>query len=321
MEVNIRPHKLLFKFPFKLAHTERDHTLGAYLELIDGVFQGKGEIVFPPYYPETLESFTKFIEQAEIPDSLKGFSLREYLNKFGKVGGIDGTSEGNNFALAALDIALHNLVAACSGEVTISEMYNISGDSKPTSFTLGISSNEEMKTKLADAADFKYIKLKVDQDNIARITTNFQKLSDKAFVVDANQGFTSKKIALEWCFKLNNMGVAYLEQPFHKDDLSAHKWLTERSPIPIIADESFQTIHDINLIKDSFSGLNIKLMKCGGILPAFNCFQQAKKYNLLTVIGCMSESSVAVDAAAHLAPLANWVDLDGPFLLKGIESI
>lgn len=311
MEYKIHPHKLLFKFPFKLAHTTRDHTLGAYLEIQDGKLIGKGEIVFPPYHPETLESFKKFMSDVTLPPTVHNFEIKDYLyNLHSKV-------RENKFALAALDIALHNLLAQDKNS-NIGEMYHITGKSKPTSFTIGMSTNEEMTEKIKSIEPFEYVKLKVDQNNIKRIVTQFQQLSDKPFVVDANQGFNSKKTALAWCIELKKLGVAYLEQPFQKNDLDSHKWLSEKSPIPIIADESFQTIDDMQQLKNCFSGINIKLMKCGGILPAYDCFQEAKKHKLLTVLGCMSESAMAVDAANHLSPLADWVDLDGPFLLKKI---
>ena len=172
-----------------------------------------------------------------------------------------------------------------------------------------------MYKRQAKHNNFEYIKLKVDQDNIERIINHYSKTSSKPFVVDANQGFTDKNIALEWTHKLLERHVAYLEQPFDKDDLESHEWLKERSPIPIIADESFQSISDLKKVQDAFDGINIKLMKCGGIFNAFNCFQEAKSLELKTVLGCMSESSIAIDAAWNLAPLANWVDLDGPFLI------
>lgn len=315
MNFKIHPHKLLFKHPFKLAHTTRNHTLGAYLEIVNGNTKGQGEIVFPPYYPETLNSFKDYMRNISLPTSLNKKNLPEYLNHLGQ------NDAENKFSLAALDIALHNLLVNSEEKVTVPEIYHISGESKPSSFTLGISSTEEMKLKLEDAKNFEYIKLKVDEQNMERIITAFQKLSNKAFVVDANQGFISKESALEWCIELHKLGVDYLEQPFHKDDLKSHQWLSERSPIPIIADESFQTQGDIEKLKHVFSGVNIKLMKCGGILPAYNCFQDAKKQKLLTILGCMSESSVAVEAASHLSPMADWVDLDGPFLLKGIQAM
>lgn len=311
LEFNIHPYKLNYRFPFRIAHTVRDHTLNAYLELIHGEHRAWGEVVFPPYYPETIESFEHFMERIDLPEVISFVGVQDYLKT------THSKVEGDFFAKAGLDTALHNLVAQIEGK-SISELYEIELVKKPTSFTIGISSNEVMAQKLAFAEkkNFQYIKLKIDQENAQRIIAFYIDHCNKPFVVDANQGFTDKNIALKWCEKLANYGVDYLEQPFDKDDLKSHGWLRERSPIPIIADESFQGIHDLNRVKDAFDGINIKLMKCGGILSAYNCFQEAKKTALKTVLGCMSESSIAVNAAWKLAPLADWVDLDGPYLIK-----
>ena len=249
------------------------------------------------------------MEKVNLPNELGFEELPVFLDT------IEKTIQGNYFAKAALDIALHNLLANIEKK-GIQQHYGISGDNLPTSFTLGISSNDMLLEKLKFAQDFSYIKLKVDETEMERIVNFYTKNCEKPFVVDANQGFKNKEVALDWCIELNKKGVAYMEQPFQKDDLVSHQWLTERSPIPIMADESFQTLSDLSKIRNSFHGVNVKLMKCGGIYPAFKCLKKAKTIGLKTVLGCMSESSVAVDAAAHLSPLADWADLDGPFLLK-----
>lgn len=309
MKYKIHPYKLEFKFPFKLAHTTRDHTLNAYLELSDDQYTAWGEVVFPPYYPETLESFKTFMNQIILPENFSKIDLKNYLND------INEKIPANFFSKAALDIALHNLFVMHK-KTSIRELYQIPFKKKTTSFTIGISSNLELEEKIEFAHDFDYIKLKVNEAEMARIVNMYRVNTDKPFVIDANQGFESKEAALEWCIELKKMGVAYFEQPFHKDDFKSHEWLTERSPIPIIADESFQSLADIEKVKTAFNGINVKLMKCGGIAPAYACLTKAKEMNLKTILGCMSESSIAVNAAWNLAPLANWVDLDGPFLIK-----
>ncbi len=314
MKYTIQNHKLEFKYPFVLAHTSRDHTVGAHLTLHQGGFEGIGEVVFPPYYPETTDSFKSFLSRVELPNDIQTLDIRDYLSE------LRTSSENNSFALAALDMALHDLQKNAL-QVDIAKYYNITGSAKASSFTIGMSSNELMKTKLRDAESFSYIKLKVNESEIERIVNQYCKLSSKPFLVDANQGFTSRESALEWCHKLKELKVEYIEQPFLKDDYKSHRWLTERSPIPVIADESFQGIKDMTKVKNSFHGINIKLMKCGGILGAVECLEAAKLHKLKTVVGCMSESQVAIDAASYLSPLADWTDLDGPFLLKGITAL
>ena len=309
MNYTIHPYRLEFKQPFQIAHTLRDHTLNAYLELNDGTFNAFGEVVFPPYYPETIDSFKEFMQQIELPKTILEINISDYLQQ------IDQQIPNQTFAKAALDIALHNLLAKHK-QTTIQALYEIPKKQLDTSFTIGISSNDEMAEKVESATDFAYYKLKVNEEEMSRIVNYYRVLTDKPFVIDANQGFTNKEAALEWCIELKKMGVAYFEQPFIKEDFHAHEWLTSRSPIPILADESFQRYADIERVRHAFDGINIKLMKCTGIAEAFRCFEAAKTFNLKTVLGCMSESSVAVNAAWNLAPLANWVDLDGPFLIK-----
>lgn len=309
MKYNILPYQLEFKFPFRLAHTVRDHTQNAYLEIKDDKYSAYGELVFLPYYPETLDTFRSFMQSIELPKDLLETDLKSYLKQ------IDHQIPGNMFAKAALDIALHNLLSKHQ-QTTISELYHITPKKKNTSFTIGISSNEELEQKIAFAENFSYIKLKVNEAEMSRIINLYRVNTDKPFVIDANQGFENKEAALEWCVELKKMGVAYFEQPFDKNDYASHAWLSERSPIPIIADESFQRLTDLDKAKKAFHGINVKLMKCGGLAEAYSCLSQATTQGLKTVLGCMSESSVAVKAAWNLAPLANWVDLDGPFLIK-----
>ena len=312
MRYKITPHKLIFKFPFKIASSERKHTLGAYLELFSGKYTGKGEVVFPPYYPATLNGFIQFMEKIELPSPRNLIELQNYLEKTRR------QHIGQEFYLAALDMALHDLLIKQKNS-SIETMYQLKKDHKNTSFTIGISTNQEIKTKLKNAAPFHYLKIKVDQENIERMVKQIHLQSTKPFVVDANQGFSNRETALAWCLKLDRMDVAYLEQPFPRDDLASHEWLKVRSPIPIIADESFQTIHDFEKIKNSFDGINVKLMKCGGLYQAYKCLKKAQENKILSVIGCMSESSVANEAASQLSSLATWKDLDGPFLLKKIQ--
>jgi L-Ala-D/L-Glu epimerase len=118
---------------------------------------------------------------------------------------------------------------------------------------------------------------------------------------------------IQW---LNERGVVFIEQPMPKDNLEDIAWLTERSPLPIIADESIQRLCDVEKIKGVFSGINIKLMKCTGMREAWKMINLAKSYNMKVMIGCMTETSCAISAAAQLSPLCDWADLDGNVLIS-----
>ena len=125
-----------------------------------------------------------------------------------------------------------------------------------------------------------------------------------------------KYYALEMINWLKEQNVILIEQPLSKEKIEETSWLTERSPLPIIADEAVQQLEDLDKIRDAYSGVNIKLMKAGGIRHAFQMISKAKELNLKVMIGCMTETSCAITAASHLSPLADWVDLDGAQLIS-----
>jgi len=306
----IIPYQLNFKYPFKISHTKRESTNNAYLILKEGEFTGIGESVYPPYYPEDRSDLIQFIHQFEIPL----FDCPNALVKF-----LEDTYFKYNhipFSFCALDTALLNL-ASKKFKLSITKLLNLT-DSKPvnTSFTLGMSSYNTMKKKIDENPNFDYYKLKVDQENFSKIIDDYTLLSFKPYVVDANQGFTDLRLAQKAAKLLETDNVAYLEQPFDKYDLALHKKLKEQVNIPIIADESFQRFSDIDNILPYFDGVNVKLMKCGGLVQASKIIAKAKSLHLKTVIGCMSGSSIAIRAAQHLAHLTDWVDLDGNFLIS-----
>ena len=248
------PFRLNFKYPFRLSHSERTGTDNVYLLVKDEESFGWGECFFIPYYSETLSTFENIVSNLKLPSDLSDIKL--FIDSLKII------HPHSNFCLAAVDVALHNLKASKTG-VSITDQYGISGEIKKTSFTIGISTEQEMEQKLFENGDMDYYKLKVSQLEIERIVSTFTKLSDKHFTIDANQGFTDRNEALKWSYKLADQGVWYMEQPFHKEDFDSHAWLKAKSPIPILADESFQNYADLERIQQSFDGVNLKLMKCG----------------------------------------------------------
>lgn len=301
------PFQLQFKYPFKIATVERIATDNVYLLARKGGFSGWGECVFIPYYPETFSMFKKVM--SELPPIVNtdhiGHTMEGLKEKF----------PDRSFCLAAIDIALHHLHQSMTG-ISIAQLYGLTKNNAPSSFTLGISDNETMEQKFVEHQEQVYFKLKVNQQEIARIVKKFRSLTDKPFTIDANQGFSDRGEALKWTYTLADLGVAYFEQPFKRDDWESHAWLKARSPIPIIADESFQQWGDLEHVVKYFDGINMKLMKCGGVAEGVKILTRAAEMELKRIIGCMSESSVVAHAANEIAGLANWVDLDGPLLIK-----
>jgi L-alanine-DL-glutamate epimerase-like enolase superfamily enzyme len=134
--------------------------------------------------------------------------------------------------------------------------------------------------------------------------------------VDVNGGWTDKKFALDTIHWLQEQNVLFVEQPMGKENLDDHRWLTGRSPLPVLADESCQRLGDVKKLEGIFSGINIKLMKCTGLNEARKMIEKAREIGMKVLMGCMSETSCAVSAAAQIAPLCDWADLDGPLLIR-----
>ena len=185
-----------------------------------------------------------------------------------------------------------------------------------SSYTISISDELETGQKVAAASEYKFLKVKLGNDNDRQIVTTIRALTDKPLYVDVNQGWSDKYFALDMIDWLAEQNVVLVEQPLPKENFDDANWLIEKSPLPIIADEAVQTINDLEKIKHLYSGVNIKLMKAGGIRSAHRMMLKAKELNLKIMLGCMSETSCAITAASHLSPLADWVDLDGAELIS-----
>jgi L-alanine-DL-glutamate epimerase-like enolase superfamily enzyme len=141
-------------------------------------------------------------------------------------------------------------------------------------------------------------------------------MTSKPLCVDVNQGWKDRARALEMSHWLKEKGVLFLEQPMPKEMKDDIAWLTQNSPLPVIGDEAVQNVNDILNNRDVYSGINIKLMKCGGLNAAMKMINVARAFGMKVMIGCMTETSCAVTAAAQLSPLADWCDLDGNLLIS-----
>ncbi|RYD78243.1 MAG: dipeptide epimerase, partial [Sphingobacteriales bacterium] len=184
------------------------------------------------------------------------------------------------------------------------------------SYTIGIDTPEVIREKLKDAENFKVIKVKLGRDNDREIIETIRSLTNVPLYVDANQGWSDRIKAIDLIYWLHNQGVVLIEQPMDKNDLEGNAWLTERSPVPLLADEAVQRLADMDQLKGAYHGINVKLMKSCGMYEGHQMILKAQSFGMKVLIGCMSETSCATLAAAALAPLCNWADLDGPWLTK-----
>jgi L-alanine-DL-glutamate epimerase-like enolase superfamily enzyme len=222
---------------------------------------------------------------------------------------------GNSAAKASIDIALHDLLGKIVKQPWF-KLWGFSPENAPdTSFTIGIDSPEVVQHKVKEAPEFKILKVKLGGQNDREIIESIRLVSDVPLFVDINQGWTNKKQALDFIFWLKEKGVVLVEQPLPKGNLDDSAWLTQHSPLPVIADESVQRLSDLNQIKGAFSGINVKLMKCTGMREAHKMINFARANRMSVLIGCMTETSCAISAAAQLSPVADWADLDGNLLI------
>jgi L-Ala-D/L-Glu epimerase len=220
----------------------------------------------------------------------------------------------NPFLVCALDMAGWDLYGKMKGK-PLKELWKNEDPKNPiTDYTIGIDSIEKMVSKMKEKPWPVYkIKLGTDQD--IEIVEALRKHTDVPFRVDANSGWTTE-VALQRIDALSHLGIEFIEQPLAKDNWEGMKVLFERSSIPLFADEACVAEEDVDKCFNHFHGINIKLTKCSGITPALRMIKRAKELNMQVMIGSMNESTIGSAAIAHLMPLADHIDADGPLLLE-----
>ncbi len=309
MKLTFTRYSLKLKHSFTIAGNSRTTTPLVLLQLQHTDFIGYGEASLPPYLAETQDTVCGFLGALKLDmftDQFDFDSILEYVMNF---------LPGNMAAKAAIDMALHDLLGKLLNKPCF-EIFKANPDKMPeTSFTIGIDSPEVIRLKVSEAGQFKLLKIKLGGINDREIVNAVRQVSFKPLCVDANQGWTDKYQALDMIYWLRDEGVRFIEQPMPKASTKDMIWLTEQSPLPTIADESCQKLSDLEAVQGVFKGINIKLMKCGGINEARKMIALARNLDLKILMGCMNETSNAILAAATLAPFCNYADLDGPFLV------
>ena len=309
LKLSFKPNELKLRHAFNLARNSRTTTPDVLVQSeYDGIV-GYGEASMPPYLGESIESVTKFLGNLDLGQFNDPFRIEEILSY------VDGTAPDNRAAKASVDIALHDLLGKIMGQPWY-KIWGLSPEKTPnTSFTIGIDKADVVRQKVDEAAPYKVIKVKMGLDNDKELVEIIRSKTDKPLCVDANQGWTDKEKALDMCHWLKERGCMFVEQPFDKKMIDETAWLRERSPLPIIADEFCQRIPDVMRAYQVYDGINIKLMKSTGLHEAYKMAVLAKSLGMKLMIGCMTETSCAISAAAQLAPMADWVDLDGNLLI------
>lgn len=223
--------------------------------------------------------------------------------------------EGQRSAEAAVDMALHDLAGRRLG-IPLFELLGLDPSATPlTSFTIGLDTPEAVARKAREASAYPILKVKMGSENDREVLEAVRDTTDRPIRVDANEGWTPEG-ALERLGWLKKAGVEFVEQPLPAARLEETRALRRRSPLPFYADESVHRSGDIPSLVGAFDGINIKLMKCGGLAEALRMIAVARAHGLKVMLGCMIESSLGVTAASHLSPLADEADLDGNLLLE-----
>ena len=307
--LRFKPYELKLKHSFNLAKSSRTTTPDVQVELeYDGII-GYGEASMPPYLGESVESVTKFLSSLDLAQFTDPFRIDDILSY------VDGVAPANRAAKASVDIALHDLLGKIMGQ----PWYKIWGLSPekihPTSYTISNGTPEEVQEKIKESERFRVLKVKMGVPGDKELVETIRKATDRPLCVDANQGWKSKEEALEMCHWLKERGCIFVEQPLDKEWMDETAWLRERSPLPIIADEAFQRLPDILRFQGVYDGINIKLMKSTGLHEAYKMAILARSLGMKVMLGCMTETSCGIAAAAQLSPMVDWTDLDGNVLI------
>lgn len=312
MQLRFYPYTLELRHAFGIASNSRTSTPAMMVEVERDGLIGYGEAAMPPYLGESQETAAAFLRRVDLGRFADPFRLEEILPA------IDALAPGNAAAKAAVDIALHDWIGRKLG-APWHRLWGLDPARAPvTSFTIGIDTPEVVRQKTREAAGYRILKVKLGRDAATdrELIETIRSVTDTPITVDANQGWKNRDDALRMSEWLAARGVLFLEQPMPKGQADDTAWLRERSPLPLIADESVQRLADVPGVRGVFDGINLKLMKCTGLREAHRMITVARALGLKVMLGCMTETSCAISAAAQLSPLVDWADLDGALLIK-----
>ncbi|HSG82489.1 MAG TPA: dipeptide epimerase [Gemmatimonadota bacterium] len=300
------------RHPFTIARGGHGEEYAVWVRLTDADgLTGWGEANPVQYYGETpqtvcaaLEIYRGAVESACNPFAVQEIEIacREDLG-------------GNASARAGIVAALYDLMGKRAG-LPVYSLLGLDPSRAPwTSFTIGLDEPEVIRAKLREAAEYPILKIKVGTERDEEVLTIVREVAPEVRLrVDANTAWYPRQ-AVERIEALQKYGIEFVEQPVAAGDIDGLRFVRERSPVPIIADESCITAADVPRLAGAVDGINIKLAKCGGIAEALRMIHTARAHNLQVMLGCMIETSLGIAAAAQLAPLADFADLDGAALL------
>jgi L-Ala-D/L-Glu epimerase len=308
MKLSYQVYDLPLKHTFTIAHQSRDvqDTLIVKLEE-DGIY-GLGESTTNPFYGMSIENMIACLEEFRPVVESRNWETPEQLWELGRT-----IFRNNPFAQCALDMAAWDFFTKKQGK-KLYEYLNLDPQKIPTTnFTIGIDTLEKMVAKMKEV-DWPIYKIKLGTDNDLEIVRELRNHTTSVFRIDANCAWTAEQ-AIHNSEELAKLGVEFMEQPLGKDDLEGMKEVFKYSKLPVMADESCIVESDVKKCHGLFHAINVKLVKAGGITLGLRMIHEAKSLGMKTMVGCMTESSVGITAIAHIAPLLDFVDMDGAMLL------
>ena len=301
MKIKSEPISLNLETPFRIAHGTSLARHNVLVRITSGEHYGLGEAAPVRQHHESQDGVLAYL--ADLPP-LDGspFHLEEILSAL---------PQGSQSARAAIDIALHDLIGKQLG-IPLYRLFGLNpGSAPPTSMTISIGTEQEVQGWARTAAErFSILKLKLGQERSLELVRAVRAVTDARLVADANCAWTVEQ-AKSLIPAMADLGLEWIEQPLPEEDLDGLRQIREFSPLPIFADEPVRTARDIPRLAECVDGVNIKLMKAGGLREAMRMIAVARAHGLQVMLGCMIETSVGITAAAHLAPLVDWADLDG----------
>jgi L-Ala-D/L-Glu epimerase len=319
LKIKYISYNLRFKYPFTISRGTKTHQPTLIVSLEQFGLTGFGEAPAITYYNIPVEKMIEdlvhrlpVIEKFAFTEPTRFWHFLHHL------------IPDNSFLVCALDIAAWDLYGKLQKK-PLYDCWKLDISEGPlTDYTIGIDTVEKMVEKM-QAKPWPIYKIKLGTADDAAIIRALRKHTNANLRVDANSGWTLQQ-ALDLIPALNECGVEFIEQPLEKSDLEGMRILYDKSPIPLIADESCVNEQDVEKCHGLFHGINIKLTKCSGLTPALRMIENARKLGMKVMAGSMNESSIGTAAIGHLLPLLDYVDMDGTLLLdedvaSGLEII
>ncbi len=309
MQLQLHTFDLPLREPFRITHETRTSQPTLIVELCDGAACGLGEATATRYYGLKVETMVQKLEDLRPTIETHPLTSPELFWS-----DMHAHLAEHPFELCALDVAAHDLYAQRKG-MPLYRLWGLTLENLPLSnYTIGLGSIEEMRRKIRERP-WPLYKIKLGTENDLDIVRALREETTSPFRVDANTGWTAAQ-TIELAPKLRDLGVEFIEQPLPPEDIEGQRSVFAHSVLPIVADESCQREADVDRCHGLFHTINIKLMKCGGLTPARRMIARARELGMGVMVGCMTESTVGISAIAHLLPLLDYVDMDGPLLLR-----